>query len=131
MGILPTLPTYEKEKSKKASFVFRTNFDNFFPARWLFSRLFLLHVRPICCDRLLWCLMLWSFVLRRFVLWRLVLFNLWKGLGHVLIQKVKQLVDILVGDDSVILVRIWKINLVFCNLLLKLAKERDKRLGRL
>jgi hypothetical protein len=118
--MLPALPTYEKEKSKKAGFVLRTNFDNFLPARWFFfSRLFLLHVRPICCDRLFRGFMLWSFVLRRFVLGRLVLFTLWKRLRHVLIQEVEQLVDVLVGDDGVILVRIWKINFVFVTL----AKE--------
>jgi hypothetical protein len=61
------------------------------------------------------------------VLWRLVLFNLWKGLGHVLVQEVEQLVDVLVGDDSVILVRIWKRNFV----IVTLAKEKDKRLCRL
>jgi hypothetical protein len=37
----------------------------------------------------------------------------------VLIQEVEQLVDVLVGDDGVILVRIWKINFVFVTL----AKE--------
>ena len=97
--------TYEKEESKKAGSVLGTNFDHFFPARRLFARLFLLHVGPIGRDRLFRRFVLRRLILRRFVLRRFVLRQ---GLGHVLVQQVEELVDVLVGDDSVVLVGICK-----------------------
>jgi len=108
---LKSLPvfTYEAEESKKAGSVLGTNFDHFFPARRLFARLFvrlfLLHVGPIGRNRLFRRFVLRRLILRRFVLRRFVLRQ---GLGHVLVQQVEELVDVLVGDNSVVLVGICK-----------------------